>query len=46
MLQFEDTVRMTVEWYKLYYSNKCSSMYEFTIGQIKEYENINLAKGA
>ena len=46
MLQFEDTVRMTVEWYKLYYSNKCSSMYEFTIGQIKEYENIILAKGA
>ena len=40
MLHFEDTVRMTVEWYKLYYSNKRSSMYEFTTDQIEEYENI------
>jgi len=36
-MQFEETVRMTVEWYKAYYQNPQYSMYEFTIRQIEEY---------
>jgi CDP-glucose 4,6-dehydratase len=41
-LQFKDTVKMTVEWYKKYYQNENHSMYEFTISQIDSY--ISLAK--
>jgi CDP-glucose 4,6-dehydratase len=36
-LQFEETVRMTVEWYKAYYQNENQSMYNFTISQIEAY---------
>ena len=36
-LQFEDTVRMTVEWYKSYYQNTYQSMQKFTLDQIEEY---------
>jgi len=36
-LQFEDTVRMTVEWYKHYYQNTGQSMRNFTQFQIEEY---------
>jgi len=36
-LQFEDTVRMTVEWYKAFYENQVESMYDFSIRQIEEY---------
>ena len=36
-LDFEETVEMTVEWYKYYYQNQGQSMYDFTLGQIKEY---------
>jgi len=36
-LQFEETVRMTVEWYKTYYQNIENSMHEFTCSQIDEY---------
>jgi len=36
-LQFEETVKMTVEWYKEYYQNKNQSMYDFTISQIESY---------
>jgi len=36
-LQFEDTVRMTVEWYKHYYQNKDNPMQKFTLAQIEEY---------
>lgn len=36
-LKFEETVRMTVEWYKSYYQNPQYSMYEFTLRQIEEY---------
>ena len=39
-LQFEETVRMTVEWYKAYYQNPEASMYDFTIGQIDEYTEL------
>ena len=36
-LQFEETVKMTVEWYKEYYQNRTQSMYDFTISQIESY---------
>ncbi len=36
-LQFEETVKMTVEWYKAYYQNENQSMYDFTISQIEAY---------
>jgi CDP-glucose 4,6-dehydratase len=36
-LKFEETVKMTVEWYKAYYQNKNHSMYDFTISQIEAY---------
>jgi CDP-glucose 4,6-dehydratase len=39
-LQFDETVKMTVEWYKIYYQNKEQSMYDFTISQIKEYTKL------
>ncbi len=40
-LQFEETVRMTIEWYKMYYQNeKNASMYNFTTTQITEYTNL------
>jgi CDP-glucose 4,6-dehydratase len=36
-LQFEETVKMTVEWYKMYYQKEDKSMYDFTISQIEAY---------
>jgi CDP-glucose 4,6-dehydratase len=39
-MHFEETVRMTVQWYKHYYQNTEVSMMEFTLGQIEEYENL------
>ncbi|MDC0430006.1 CDP-glucose 4,6-dehydratase [Candidatus Thioglobus sp.] len=36
-LQFEETVKMTVEWYKAYYQSPNQSMYDFTIDQIEAY---------
>ena len=36
-LKFEETVRMTVEWYKFYYDNQNISMFEYTLTQIDEY---------
>ena len=36
-LQFEETVKMTVKWYKIYYQKKDKSMYDFTISQIEAY---------
>jgi CDP-glucose 4,6-dehydratase len=39
-LQFEETIKMTVEWYKHYYKNNNDSMYEFSIGQIEEYNEL------
>ncbi len=40
-LSFEETVRMTVEWYKEYYQNKGQSMYEYTINQIELYTKLS-----
>ena len=39
-MQFSDTVKMTVEWYKHYYQNSNQSMYDFTVSQIDEYTKL------
>ncbi len=36
-LKFNETVKMTVEWYKQYYKNKNLPMYDFSISQIESY---------
>ena len=36
LLSFEDTVRLTGEWYKHYYS-KADDLYDFSIGQVEYY---------
>ena len=36
-LRFEETVRLTVDWYKEYYLNREKSMYDFGVRQIQEY---------
>ena len=43
-MQFPDTVKMTVEWYKYYYQNSDQSMYDFTVSQIDEYTKIAKAQ--
>ena len=37
VLKFEETVKMTVEWYKTYYQEHDNSMHDFSIEQITEY---------
>ncbi len=44
VLKFEETVKMTVEWYKYYYQNKSKSMYEFSIEQIKNYSDLSKSR--
>jgi len=39
-LHFEQTVKMTVDWYRSYYQDKNQSMYDFSINQIKAYTEI------
>ena len=39
-LEFDETVKMTVEWYKLYYENKLSSMSDFTLNQIQDFTKL------
>ena len=39
-LNFKETVKMTVEWYKEFYNNHNESMYAFTISQIEEYTKL------
>ena len=33
-LNFKETVKMTVEWYKKFYQNPNESMYDFSVSQI------------
>jgi len=40
ILEFKETVLMTVEWYRYYYQNSSKSMYNFTISQIEEYSKL------
>ena len=39
-LEFEETVKMTVEWYKEYYQHQNQSMYDYTISQIEAYTKV------
>jgi len=43
ILSFQETVRMTAEWYSFYYKNP-STIWKRTLAQIKEYEAIALSK--
>jgi CDP-glucose 4,6-dehydratase len=36
-LEFRETVRMTVEWYREFYQNSTESINNFTVSQIEEY---------
>ena len=46
-LKFEETVRMTVEWYKAYYQkNDDSSMNKITMTQIDEYTELARSRSA
>jgi CDP-glucose 4,6-dehydratase len=36
-LQFADTVKMTVEWYKAFYEKPLDSIHDFSVAQITEY---------
>ena len=36
-MSFKETIKMTVEWYKTFYQDESSSIYNFTLSQIKEY---------
>jgi CDP-glucose 4,6-dehydratase len=44
-LQFEETVRMTVQWYKAFYENDLNSTYDFTMSQISEYTKLAKDRG-
>jgi CDP-glucose 4,6-dehydratase len=48
-LQFEETVELTVKWYKQYYKSLTQknrvSMHEFTISQIEDYINLASERG-
>mgnify|MGYP000132515266 CR=1 FL=1 len=44
-MEFSETVRMTVEWYKAFYEKKEPNMYDFTIRQISDYTNLARDKG-
>ena len=44
-LYFDETVRMTVEWYKYFYQNENVSMQDFTLRQIDEYTNLARTRG-
>ncbi len=38
-LNANQTLDMTIDWYKTYYNNKKQDMYSFSVNQIKQYEN-------
>ncbi len=44
-LRFEETVRMTVEWHKVFYQDQEKSMHDFTRGQIDEYMALAADRG-
>jgi CDP-glucose 4,6-dehydratase len=39
-LEFKETVRMTVDWYRHYYQNSKESMFDFTMSQIETYTKL------
>jgi CDP-glucose 4,6-dehydratase len=44
VLSFEETVKLTAEWYKTYYSTK-TDMYAFSLSQIEDYCQKALTQG-
>ena len=44
-LGFEDTIRLTVEWYKQFYQDTNDSMYDFTVKQINQYQTLGKQHG-
>jgi len=43
-LEFRETVRMTVEWYKQYYENDAESIYNLTLSHIDEYTKLAMER--
>lgn len=44
ILSFDETVKMTGDWYKAFYSGE-KDMYNFTVDQIEEYTNLAQKRG-
>jgi CDP-glucose 4,6-dehydratase len=44
-LGFEETVRLTSEWYEYYYEGRFESMHDFSLKQIKEYTRLAAQRG-
>ena len=44
-LQFDETVKSTVEWYKYFYQNQEHSMFDFTTSQIENYTKLATERG-
>jgi len=40
VLSFEDTLAMTVKWYKYFYEYKDTNMYQYCVHQIREYTQL------
>lgn len=45
VLHFEETVRMTIEWYRTYYSESEASMFAYSQKQIQEYTLLAAHRG-
>ena len=43
-LQFHETVKMTVEWYRTFYESQSKSMHELTLKQIEVYTVLAMAR--
>ncbi len=46
ILTFNETVGMTINWYKYFYENKKNDIKKFSISQIKEYQNLANSRNA
>jgi CDP-glucose 4,6-dehydratase len=44
-LQFHETVRLTVDWYKQFYQHPNESIFELSMAQIKEYSQLSQQRG-
>ena len=45
-LTFEESLRFTTEWYKYLYKDIKRDMYDFSVKQIKEYQEIELSRAS
>jgi len=44
LLEFEETIKMTVEWYREFYQNNNKSMHIFSLSQIDEYTKLAISR--